>query len=77
MPGDITAAADVLGLFSPGSSVDPDGQLVVGGCRLTDLAGTWGTPLYVVAEDAVRAQVRRFRRETLTDLLSRDVTERP
>jgi diaminopimelate decarboxylase len=55
----------------------PHGQLVVGGCRLTDLAGTWGTPLYVVAEDAVRAQVRRFRRETLTDLLSRDVSERP
>jgi diaminopimelate decarboxylase len=62
VPGDITAAADVLGLFPPGSRVDPDGQLVVGGCRLADLAGTWGTPLYVVEEDAVRAQVRRFRR---------------
>ena len=62
MPGDITAAVDVLGLFPPGSGVDPDGQLVVGGCRLADLAGTWGTPLYVFAEDAVRAQVRRFRR---------------
>jgi diaminopimelate decarboxylase len=52
---------DIVGLFPPGSSVDPDGELVVGGCRLADLAGRWGTPLYVVAEQAVRAQVRRYR----------------
>jgi diaminopimelate decarboxylase len=58
---DTTALADLLGLFPPGSSVDPDGELVVGGCRLADLAAAWGTPLYVVDEDAVRAQVRRFR----------------
>jgi diaminopimelate decarboxylase len=55
-----TALEDLLGLFPPGSSVDPDGELVVGGCRLADLAAAWGTPLYVVEEDAVRAQVRRF-----------------
>ena len=51
------AAADILELFPPGSAVDPDGELVVGGCRLADLAVRWGTPLYVVAEEAVRAQV--------------------
>jgi diaminopimelate decarboxylase len=56
-----TALADLLGLFPPGSSVDPDGELVVAGCRLADLAEAWGTPLYVIDEDAVRAQVRRFR----------------
>jgi len=55
-------ATDVLGLFPPGSRVDADGELVVGGCRLADLAAEWGTPLYVVDEAAVRAQVRRFRR---------------
>ena len=54
--------ADLLGLFPPGSTVDPDGELVVGGCRLADLAAQWGTPLYVIDEGAVRAQVRRFRR---------------
>jgi diaminopimelate decarboxylase len=58
---DITAVTDLLGLFPPGSSVDPDGELVVGGCRLADLAAAWGTPLYVVEEEALRAQVRRFR----------------
>jgi diaminopimelate decarboxylase len=57
-----TALADLLGLFPPGSSVDPDGELAVGGCRLADLAAAWGTPLYVVEDDAVRAQVRRYRR---------------
>jgi diaminopimelate decarboxylase len=56
-----TAIADLLELFPPGSSVDPDGELVVGGCRLADLAAAWGTPLYVIDEGAVRAQVRRFR----------------
>lgn len=62
MTTETTALADLLGLFPPGSSVDPDGELVVGGCRLADLAGAWGTPLYVVEDDAVRAQVRRYRR---------------
>jgi diaminopimelate decarboxylase len=56
------AAAELLGLFPPGSTVDPDGELVVGGCRLADLAAEWGTPLYVIEEGGVRAQVRRFRR---------------
>ena len=61
MTSDI-ALADLLGLFPPGSRVDPDGELVVGGCRLADLAATWGTPLYLIEEAAVRAQVERFRR---------------
>jgi len=59
---EITALADLLELFPPGSRVDRDGELVVGGCRLVDLAAAWGTPLYVIEEAAVRARVRRFRR---------------
>src|SRR3984885_4382378 len=62
MSADTTATtADLLGLFPPGSIADPDGELVVAGCRLADLADRWGTPLYVVADDAVRARVRRYR----------------
>jgi diaminopimelate decarboxylase len=56
-----TSRPDILGLFPPGSRVDADGELVVGGCRLADLAGTWGTPVLVIDEAGVRAQVRRFR----------------
>jgi diaminopimelate decarboxylase len=59
---EIAALADLLGLFPPGSRVDPDGELVVGGCRLADLAATWSTPLYLIDEAAVRAEVDRFRR---------------
>jgi diaminopimelate decarboxylase len=59
VPADTTG--DILELFPPGSAVDPDGELVVGGCRLADLAARWGTPLYVVAEEGIRSQVRRYR----------------
>ena len=51
----------VLGLFPPGSSVEHDGTLAVGGCRLDDLAAEFGTPVMVVAEDAVRARAREYR----------------
>jgi len=61
VPVEIADTADLLGLFPPGSRVDPDGELVVGGCRLADLAAEWGTPLYVLDEAAIRAQVGRFR----------------
>lgn len=61
MTTESTSPPDILGLFPPGSRVDPDGQLVVGGCRLADLAATWGTPLLVIDEAGVRTQVHRFR----------------
>ncbi len=53
----------VLELFPAGSYVDPDGQLVVGGNRLSDLADTYGTPAYLVDEFALRQQVNSFRTE--------------
>ncbi len=131
MPGDITAAADVLGLFPPGSSVDPDGQLEVAlynqrfeatvvsrvgggtavelvgrhcesGDRLIsgailrdprpgDLVAVAVTGAYCISlasnyNGAMRPPVvfcrggesrAVVRRETLADLLSRDVSERP
>jgi diaminopimelate decarboxylase len=50
---------DVLGLFPPGSLID-DGMLSVGGCRLDALAAEFGTPVMVVAEDAVRQRARDY-----------------
>ncbi|OYN80888.1 diaminopimelate decarboxylase [Mycolicibacterium sphagni] len=50
---------DVLGLFPPGSVVD-GGALSVGGCRLDALAAEFGTPVMVVAEDAVRQRARDY-----------------
>lgn len=54
---------DLLGLFPPGTRVDVDGCLVIGGCRVEDLASAFGTPTYVIDETALRRQVRRFRDE--------------
>lgn len=50
---------DLLGLFPPGSQID-DGVLSVGGCRLDALAAEFGTPVMVVAEDAVRQRARDY-----------------
>jgi diaminopimelate decarboxylase len=53
----------LLSLFPPGSDVDGDGMLRVGGCRADDLAREFGTPVLVVAEGALRARAREYRDE--------------
>jgi diaminopimelate decarboxylase len=50
----------LLSLFPPGSDVDADGMLRIGGCRADALAGEFGTPALVVAEDALRARAREY-----------------
>lgn len=49
-----------LDLLPPASTIDDAGYLVIGGCRLNDLADAHGTPLYVVDEGFLRAQARAF-----------------
>ena len=51
-------ADDLLSLFPPETRIDGDGTLVVGGCRLDDVAAEFGTPAIVVAEDALRNRAR-------------------
>ncbi len=48
-------------LLPEGAIVDGDGELVVGGCRLRDVADHYGTPTYLVDEESLRATARRFR----------------
>jgi diaminopimelate decarboxylase len=50
----------LLTLFPPGSAVDADGMLSIGGCRADALAETFGTPVLVVAEAALRARAREY-----------------
>src|SRR3954454_23536608 len=52
--------ADLLSLFPSGSAVDDNGGLVVDGCRASDLAAEFETPVLVVAEDALRARAREY-----------------
>ena len=51
---------NVLDLFPPGSVVDSDGVLTVGGCRLDDVAAEFGTPVMVVDANALRQRARDY-----------------
>jgi diaminopimelate decarboxylase len=43
------------------SALDCEGRLQVGGCTLSELARTYGTPLYVLDEATLRASCRAYR----------------
>jgi diaminopimelate decarboxylase len=45
-------------LLPENSSVEPDGMLTLGGCRVDLLAAEFGTPLFVYDEDHLRARCR-------------------
>jgi diaminopimelate decarboxylase len=57
----MSGTAELLDLFPPGTVEDTDGMLMVGGCRLDDLAREYGTPVMVVAEGALRQRARAYR----------------
>jgi diaminopimelate decarboxylase len=57
----VTGVDELVGLFPPGTRLADDGMLVVGGCRLDDVAGEYGTPVLVVTEQAVRQRARNYR----------------
>jgi diaminopimelate decarboxylase len=52
--------SDLLTLFPAGSALDPDGVLTIGGLRADRLAERFGTPVLVVAEQALRARAREY-----------------
>jgi diaminopimelate decarboxylase len=51
---------ELIGLFPPGTRLDTDGTLMVGGCRLDSVAAQFGTPAIVVSEDALRQRARDY-----------------
>ena len=53
-----SASRSLLELLQPAPSCTDDGVPSVGGCRLDDIAAAAGTPVLVVAEDALRARAR-------------------
>lgn len=54
------AIPEIVELFPPGSALDTDATLLVGGCRLGDIAAEFGTPVLVVDETALRARARDY-----------------
>lgn len=61
--GSVSTLGHLDGVLPPSAAVGADGRLSVGGCRLSDVADEYGTPAYVLDEDGVRSQARRFRDE--------------
>jgi diaminopimelate decarboxylase len=56
----VTGVDELVGLFPPGTRLADDGMLVVSGCRLDEVARDHGTPVLVVAEQAVRQRARGY-----------------
>jgi len=42
-------------------TVNDKNHLVIGGCDCVDLASQYGTPLYVMDEDKIRANARAYK----------------
>ncbi|NNN00520.1 MAG: diaminopimelate decarboxylase [Acidimicrobiaceae bacterium] len=50
----------LLDLFAPGSAIEGE-ELVIGGCRVRELAETFATPALIIDERALRQRARRYR----------------
>ena len=50
-------------LFPENTRANPEGHLLLGGCDVTELAATYGTPLYVFDEDTLRHKCQEYLRE--------------
>jgi diaminopimelate decarboxylase len=55
-------STDLSSVFPAGSRLNERGRLEIGGCDTIELAREFGTPLYAVAEDDLRARARAFLR---------------
>jgi diaminopimelate decarboxylase len=65
MPQPFEASRDPLSpnrnLAPVTTDLDEQGRLQIGGCRLSDLAARYGTPLYVLDEAGIRSACRAYR----------------
>ena len=50
-------------VFPDTTQVNPEGQLVIGGCNTLELAAEYGTPVYILDEETLRARCRSFIQE--------------
>ena len=47
-------------VFPDSAEVNSQDELVIGGCKVSDLPREYGTPVYVLDEDTLRARCRSF-----------------
>ncbi|MDP6549465.1 MAG: diaminopimelate decarboxylase [Dehalococcoidia bacterium] len=50
-------------VFPDSARINPEGQLVIGGCNTLELATEYGTPVYILDEETLRARCQGFIRE--------------
>jgi len=55
-----TTTSTLSPVYPLGTRVNERGHIEIGGCDALELAGEFGTPVYVVAEDDLRARARAF-----------------
>ncbi len=60
-PVSTVTTASLSRVYPLGSAINDRGHLELGGCDAVELAREFGTPIYVVAEDDLRARARAFR----------------
>src|SRR3954451_17627664 len=60
MAGNAPTTTGVSHVYPIGSRINERGRLEVGGCDVVELAGEFGTPAYVYAEDDIRARARQY-----------------
>ena len=53
--------------------IDHDGQLEIGACKAIDLAKEYGTPLYVMDEEHIRQNCKKFKNSFIKEGLSTEV----
>jgi diaminopimelate decarboxylase len=51
---------DIVTLFPAGTTLTDDRELVINGCRVSELADRFGTPALVIDEGELRRRVRRY-----------------
>jgi diaminopimelate decarboxylase len=56
----VTLPDGLAAVLPPNACLDDDGALVIGGCRVDDLAARFGTPLFVYDEAGVRDRVADY-----------------
>jgi diaminopimelate decarboxylase len=61
-PGSVAAADPIAAspVYPVGSRVNERGHLEIAGCDVIELAGRFGTPAYIYAEDDIRSRAQRF-----------------
>ncbi len=56
-----STVATLSSVYPLGSRINEAGHLEIGGCDTAEIAAEFGTPVYVVAEDDLRARARAYR----------------